>query len=80
MPSAVPTAAPVAPVTRVDATATPAPTDASTQQPTTAPAATAQPTATIPQTGDAAPLALFGGLTISSAAAFYFLRKRRKSE
>lgn len=96
MPSAVPTAAPtaapteapvqpttapVAPVTRVDATATPAPTDAPTQQPTTAPAATAQPaTATIPQTGDAAPLALFGGLTISSAAAFYFLRKRRKSE
>ena len=79
-PSAVPTAAPVAPVTRVDATATPAPTDAPTQQPTTAPAATAQPTATIPQTGDAAPLALFGGLTISSAAAFYFLRKRRKSE
>lgn len=70
MPSAVPTAAPVAPVTRVDATATPAPTDAPTQQ----------PTATIPQTGDAAPLALFGGLTISSAAAFYFLRKRRKSE
>ena len=92
VPSAVPTAAPtaapvqpttapVAPVTRVDATATPAPTDAPTQQPTTAPAATAQPaTATIPQTGDAAPLALFGGLTISSAAAFYFLRKRRKSE
>ena len=93
MPSAVPTAAPtaapvqpttapVAPVTRVDATATPAPTDAPTQQPTTAPAATAQPTttATIPQTGDTAPLALFGGLTISSAAAFYFLRKRRKSE
>lgn len=95
MPSAVPTAAPtaapteapvqpttapVAPVTRVDATATPAPTDAPTQQPTTAPAATAQPTTTIPQTGDAAPLALFGGLTISSAAAFYFLRKRRKSE
>ena len=81
MPSAVPTAAPVAPVTHVDATATPAPTDAPTQQPTTAPAATAQPaTATIPQTGDAAPLALFGGLTISSAAAFYFLRKRRKSE
>ena len=77
-----PTTAPVAPVTRVDATATPAPTDAPTQQPTTAPAATAQPTttATIPQTGDAAPLALFGGLTISSAAAFYFLRKRRKSE
>lgn len=81
MPSAVPTAAPtaapvqpttapVAPVTHVDATATPAPTDAPTQQ----------PTATIPQTGDAAPLALFGGLTISSAAAFYFLRKRRKSE
>ena len=91
VPSAVPTAAPtaapvqpttapVAPVTHVDATATPAPTDAPTQQPTTAPAATAQPTATIPQTGDAAPLALFGGLTISSAAAFYFLRKRRKSE
>lgn len=79
-PSAVPTTAPVAPVTRVDATATPAPTDAPTQQPTTAPTATAQPTATIPQTGDAAPLALFGGLTISSAAAFYFLRKRRKSE
>lgn len=79
-PSAVPTAAPIAPVTRVDATATPAPTDAPTQQPTTAPTATAQPTATIPQTGDAAPLALFGGLTISSAAAFYFLRKRRKSE
>ena len=93
VPSAVPTAAPteapvqpttapVAPVTRVNATATPAPTDAPTQQPTTAPAATAQPatTATIPQTGDAAPLALLGGLTVSSAAAFYFLRKRRKSE
>ena len=51
-----------------------------TAAPTAAPAATAQPTATIPQTGDDAPLALFGGLTISSAAAFYFLRKRRKSE
>ena len=71
-PSPVPSASPVP--------STPMPSAVPTAAPTAAPAATAQPTATIPQTGDAAPLALFGGLTISSAAAFYFLRKRRKSE
>ena len=78
-PSPVPSASPVPSTPMPSAVPTVAPTTAPVQ-PTTAPAATAQPTATIPQTGDAAPLALFGGLTISSAAAFYFLRKRRKSE